>query len=312
MLRLRGMVSLADTVVVVGFGEVGPWGNSRTRWEMESYGTFSLEGCIELAWLMGLIKYHNGRMPDGEHYIGWVDTSTGLRVAQMDVKARYEETIVQHCGIRNLEPELFDGYDPNKKMLMQTVALDREMKPIEVGSKDEAESYQRQLGDKVEIWQRPSDGQYMMKLLRGAVVTIPRALRFDRFVCGQIPTGWSAARLGVPPEIISQVDPVTLYALVSTAEALIMAGVTDPYEFYQYVHVSQLGNMMGGGIGGMSSFRGMFHKRKMDEQVQVDIMQETFINTMPAWVNMLLLSASGPVKTPVGACATAADRKSVV
>jgi len=28
---------------------------------------------------------------------------------------------------------------------------------------------------------------------------------------------------------------------------------------------------------------------------------------MPAWVNMLLLSSSGPIKTPVGACATAAE-----
>ena len=51
--HLRGMVDLEQTICVVGFGEVGPWGNARTRWEMESVGEFSLEGCIELAWICG-------------------------------------------------------------------------------------------------------------------------------------------------------------------------------------------------------------------------------------------------------------------
>lgn len=53
---IRGMVDLEKVVVVTGFGEVGPYGNARTRWEMECYGEFSMEGCIELAWMMTLIK----------------------------------------------------------------------------------------------------------------------------------------------------------------------------------------------------------------------------------------------------------------
>merc|ERR1711871_1574985 len=98
-------------------------------------------------------------------------------------------------------------------------------------------AYKKKFGDSVDVWAN-DDGQWMMKLRKGAVISIPRALKFDRFVAGQIPTGWSAERLGVPKNIIDQVDPVTLYALVSTAEALIKAGITDPYEFYKYVHVS--------------------------------------------------------------------------
>lgn len=31
----------------------------------------------------------------------------------------------------------------------------------------------------------------------------------------------------------------------------------------------------------------------------------SFINTVAGWVNLLLLSSSGPIKIPVGACATA-------
>lgn len=106
-------------------------------------------------------------------------------------------------------------------------------------------------------------------------------------------------------EIIKQVDPVTLYTLVSTAEALISAGVTDPYEFYEYVHVSQVGNTIGGGFGGMKSVRQMHRDVLLEQPVKGDTLQEMFINTVAAYINMLLLSSSGPIKTPVGACATA-------
>jgi fatty acid synthase subunit alpha len=51
----------------------------------------------------------------------------------------------------------------------------------------------------------------------------------------------------------------------------------------------------------------MHRTRFLDQPVQNDILQESFINTMAAWVNMLLMSSSGPIKTPVGACATAVE-----
>ena len=39
----------------------------------------------------------------------------------------------------------------------------------------------------------------------------------------------------------------------------------------------------------------------MEKTIPSDTLAESFINTMPAWINMLLLSSSGPIKTPVGA-----------
>ncbi|KAJ2815084.1 fatty acid synthase alpha subunit Lsd1, partial [Coemansia furcata] len=70
--HLQGMVNLDNVVVVTGYGEVGPHGNSETRWEMEAYGEFSLEGCIELAWIMGLIRHFNGTLKStGAMYVGW-------------------------------------------------------------------------------------------------------------------------------------------------------------------------------------------------------------------------------------------------
>ena len=55
--RLRGMVDLEKVIVVTGFAEVGRWGSSRTRWEMEARGEFMIECCIEMAWMMDFIKH---------------------------------------------------------------------------------------------------------------------------------------------------------------------------------------------------------------------------------------------------------------
>ena len=303
--KLKGMVDLDRVVVVTGFSEVGPWGNSRTRWEMEAYGQFSLEGCVEMAWIMGLIKNHNGPLK-GKSYSGWVDTKTGEPVDDKDVKNKYEKHILEHSGIRLIEPELFKGYDPNKKQLLQEVMIEEDLEQFE-SSKETAEEFKREHGDKVEIFEIPDSGEYSVRVKKGATIWIPKALKFDRLVAGQIPTGWDAKKYGIPDDIISQVDPVTLFVLVCTVESLLASGITDPYEFYQYVHLSEVGNCIGSGIGGTHALRGMYKDRFQDKPLQKDILQESFINTMSAWVNMLLISSTGPIKTPVGACATAVE-----
>ncbi|KAI9367116.1 hypothetical protein BJX61DRAFT_547800 [Aspergillus egyptiacus] len=303
--NLKGMVNLDKVVVVTGFSEVGPWGNSRTRWEMEAYGKFSLEGCVEMAWIMGLIKHHNGPIK-GKAYSGWVDAKSGEPVDDKDVKSKYEKYILEHSGIRLIEPELFKGYDPKKKQLLQEIVIEEDLEPFEA-SKETAEEFKREHGDKVEIFELPESGEFTVRLKKGATLLIPKALQFDRLVAGQIPTGWDAKRYGIPDDIIEQVDPVTLFVLVCTAEAMLSAGVTDPYEFYKYVHLSEVGNCIGSGIGGTHALRGMYKDRYLDKPLQKDILQESFINTMSAWVNMLLLSSTGPIKTPVGACATAVE-----
>ncbi|KAI8317959.1 hypothetical protein GQ54DRAFT_241548, partial [Martensiomyces pterosporus] len=113
--HLQGMVNLDKVVVVTGYGEVGPFGNAEHRWEMEAFGEFSHEGCIELAWIMGLIKHHNGPLKStGTIYTGWVDSKSEEPVKDINIKAHYEDYILKHTGIRLLEPEMMGGYDPNK------------------------------------------------------------------------------------------------------------------------------------------------------------------------------------------------------
>lgn len=303
--ELEGMLDLERVAVVTGFAEVGPWGNARTRWQMESQGEFSIEGAIEMAWIMGLIKHHNGPLK-GKPYAGWIDAKTNEPVEDKDVKTKYESYILEHSGIRLIEPELFNGYDPKKKQFMQEVIIEHDLEPFEA-SKETADQFLLEQGDKVECFPVPESDQFSVRFLKGARILVPKALKFNRLVAGQIPTGWDAKRYGISEDIISQVDPITLFALISTVEALISSGITDPFEFYKYVHLSEVGNCSGSGMGGVSALRGMFKDRFLDIPVQNDILQESFINTMSAWINMLLVSSAGPIKTPVGACATAVE-----
>jgi len=305
--HLRGMVDPSQVVVVTGMGEIGPWGNHRTRWEMEANGEFSIEGTIEMARIMGLIRYHDGPLGDRRHYSGWVDAASNEPVADGQMIERYNSAILEHSGIRVVEPALADGYDPERTTFYREVVLTSDMPAFEVASREDAESFVRAHGvERTHIFER--SGTWYVQLRSGAVLRVPRAFRMDRFVAGQIPTGWDPRRYGIPQDIVNQVDPTTLYALVSTAEALVASGITDPYELYQYVHVSEVANTLGGGMGGMTAIRGGFFNRSMELPVQggSSNLQEQLINVVPAWVNMLFLSSSGPIRTPVGACATAA------
>jgi fatty acid synthase subunit alpha len=319
--HLRGLIDLDKVIVCTGFAEVGPWGSARTRWEMEARGEFTIEGCIEMAWMMGHIKHFDGKLKNGQAYVGWVDAKSGDPIDDKDVRSRYEKEIISHSGIRLIgefrrsigklshvadpssEPDLFYGYNPERKVFHQEVELNHDLEPLEI-SQEDAARFKREQGDKCDVWAQAS-GEWFVKFKKGARIFVPKSVKFDRVVAGQIPTGWDARRYGIPEDIIAQVDRTALWALVCTMESLIMSGVTDPYELYKYIHPSEIGTALGSGMGGMHSLSAMFKDRREEKDVQKDILQETFINTVAGWINLLLLSSSGPVKIPVGACATA-------
>jgi fatty acid synthase subunit alpha len=72
-------------------------------------------------------------------------------------------------------------------------------------------------------------------------------------------------------------DRTALWALTCTMEALVMSGVTDPYELYKYVHPAEVGTSLGSGMGGMHSLQAMFKDRREEKDVQKDILQETYV-----------------------------------
>jgi fatty acid synthase subunit alpha len=98
--KIRGLIDLDKVIVVTGYAEVGPFGSSRTRWEMEAKGEFSIEGLLELAFTLGLIKHFNGRLKSGQTYVGWVDAKSEEPVDDKDIRGKYEKHILQHTGVR--------------------------------------------------------------------------------------------------------------------------------------------------------------------------------------------------------------------
>ena len=97
--HIQGLIDLDQVIVITGFAEVGPWGSSCTIWEMEARGEFPIEGCIELAWIMGFIKHFDSQPKDGSLYVGWVDSKTNEPVDDKEVKGRYEKDILLHAGV---------------------------------------------------------------------------------------------------------------------------------------------------------------------------------------------------------------------
>ena len=306
--KLDSMVDLESVVVVVGFAEIGPWGNSRTRWEMEVSGEISLQGCIELAWMTGLIKWNSTptATPGATAAAGWTDTVTGEPVGDVEVKAKYEKRILEHTGLRLIDPIALDHVSRDKKPVLQEIIVQHDMEPF-TASHDTAMDFVREHGDKVYIRQILNSDEFSVQLRKGAVIMVPKATMFDRIVGGQLPAGWNPQVYGLPQDLCESIDRCTLMALICAAEAFLSAGITDVYELYKTMHVSELANCVGSGMGGAQSLQKLFRQRYLDREVQNDILAETFINTTDAWLNMLLMSSSGPTRTPVGACATALE-----
>ncbi|KAL4944997.1 hypothetical protein BDV06DRAFT_232173 [Aspergillus oleicola] len=292
-----------DAVVVVGFSELGPWGSARLRWEIESRGQLSPVGYVEMAWLMGLIRHADKPGPDG-HYVGWVDADDGKPVADVDIPMRYGDRIGSQAGIRPLPSD-------NREVL-QEIQLETDLEPFETTRANAEALRQRHGTDTIRILRSDGDrhdpsSTCEVLVRQGATVRVPKSIMAPARVAGQLPTGWSPEKYGIPTEIVQQVDPVALILLCCVAEAFYSAGMSNPMEVFEHIHLSEFGNFVGSSMGGVVNTRALYHNVSLDQDVPSDALQETYLNTAPAWVNMLLLGAAGPIKTPVGACATALE-----
>eukprot|EP00916_Digyalum_oweni_P019586 GHVL01032626.1.p1 GENE.GHVL01032626.1~~GHVL01032626.1.p1 ORF type:complete len:1896 (-),score=378.18 GHVL01032626.1:64-5433(-) len=304
--HLQGMMDLSTQVVVVGFGEVGPWGSSRTRWEMEVWGELSIAGSVELARWMSLIRYHTGGpLPSGVNHVGWVKVSDDTPISEKDIWPCFGDYILANCGVRNIDPDWFLGYSPASKMFLQQMALEADISPFDVSSNEEAEYFKHFHGKRVDVEPNGTD-RWRVSLKEGARVYVPKTKPFDRRTGGQPPRGFNVGSFGFPKDLLNRIDRVTQWGIMACQEALASAGISDTYELYQHCNLSEVGNAFGTGMGGQNSMRDVFKERWIEEDVKGDALQETFVNTPAAWINMLMFSSAGPVRPCAAACATAA------
>lgn len=223
-----------------------------------------------------------------------------------EFKQRYRNDILNHSGIRFIEPEDLGDYDPNKKETLHEVIIEEDLPAFEA-SKSAADAFRLRHEDKVKISPISGSEKYRVQVEKGAHFLIPKAVPFDRMVAAQLPKDWNPTIYGIPDDIVSQVDPITLYALCCLCQALLSADIEDPVELYQHIHMSELSNCLDTGAEGMLALRDVYRNRYLDRPVQSDIVQESYINAIGAWTNMLLMASSGPIKSPSGTCATAVE-----
>ncbi|MEI7014460.1 fatty acid synthase subunit beta domain-containing protein [Leptospira licerasiae] len=290
-------LDLSQTICVVGFAELGPAGSSMTRWELEKSGTLSLEAALELAWMMGFIKYQaadKGR--------SWTDSETGEAVSEWEIKSKYEDRILTHTGIRIIDKECV-GFDPSTLFSFVDVVLEEDFF-IPVSNSKEAEEFKNAEPEATEIYHDPEKDKWFVRRKKGSTIKARKASDFNRKVAGQIPKGWDPAKYGLSKDLTAQVDPITVYNLYCTCEAFLRSGM-EPMELYRFLHPGLVGSTVGSGMGGMGKLKRMFHDFLLGKERQHDALQESLINVTTAWALTSYVGGYGPVQTPVAACATA-------
>ncbi|MGW0174635.1 fatty acid synthase subunit beta domain-containing protein [Rhodococcus sp. NPDC003322] len=289
-------VTPADLVVIVGAGELGPYGSARTRFEMEVDEQLSAAGVLELAWNTGLVAWEQDPQP------GWYDAETGELVPEEEIADRYHDIVVERCGIRRYVDE--GAMVDNTMPLMTSVFLDNDLSFV-VGSEAEAQAFVDSDPEHTVASQDPESGDWQVTRRAGTEIRVPRKAKLTRTVGGQIPTGFDVTTWGIPADMAGSVDRVGLWNLVSTVDAFLTSGFT-PSELLRWVHPSTVANTQGTGMGGMTSMRSLYIDTLLGESRQNDILQEALPNVIAAHVMQSYVGGYGAMVHPVAACATAA------
>ncbi|MFT3899684.1 MAG: DUF1729 domain-containing protein [Gordonia sp. (in: high G+C Gram-positive bacteria)] len=285
-----------DLVVIVGAGELGPYGSSRTRFEMEVSGELSAAGVAELAWSTGMITWEENPKP------GWYDAETGDAVAEEEIADRYHDAVVERCGIRRYadDGDMVDNSSP----LLESVYLDEDL-TFTVASEEAARTFVAADPEHTRISAVPDTGEFTVTRLAGTEIRVPRRFELSRTVGGQIPTGFDPVRWGITPDMASSIDRVALWNLVATVDAFLSSGFT-PEELMRWVHPTHVANTQGTGMGGMASMRSLYLGTVLGEAKANDVLQEALPNVVAAHVVQSYIGSYGSMIHPVAACATAA------
>lgn len=290
-------VDLNDLVVIVGGAELGPYGSSRTRFEMEVAGELSAAGVLELAWTTGLVKWEDDPQP------GWYDTESGDLVDESELVDRYHDAVVERCGIREFVDD--GAIDPDHASpLLVSVFLDKDFSFV-VSSEADARAFVE--FDPEHTVARPvpdfSDWEVIRKA--GTEIRVPRKTKLSRTVGAQIPTGFDPTVWGITPDMANSIDRVALWNIVATVDAFLSSGFT-PTELLRWVHPSLVASTQGTGMGGMTSMQTMYHGNLLGRAKPNDILQEVLPNVVAAHVMQSYVGGYGAMVHPVAACATVA------
>ncbi len=290
-------VDPADLVVIVGGAELGPYGSSRTRFEMEVDNELSAAGVLELAWTTGLIRWEDDPQP------GWYDTESGDLVDESELVERYHDTVVERAGIREFVDD--GAIDPDHASpLLVSVFLDKDFAFV-VSSEADARAFVEFDPEHTVIRPVPDSSDWQVIRKAGTEIRVPRKTKLSRTVGAQIPTGFDPTVWGISQDMANSIDRVALWNIIATVDAFLSAGFS-PAEVMRYVHPSLVASTQGTGMGGMTSMQTMYHGNLLGRNKPNDILQEVLPNVVAAHVVQSYVGSYGSMIHPVAACATAA------
>ena len=290
-------VDPADLVVIVGGAELGPYGSSRTRFEMEVDNELSAAGVLELAWTTGLVRWEDDPQP------GWYDSESGELVDESELVERYHDTVVQRCGIREFVDD--GAIDPDHASpLLVSVFLDKDFAFV-VSSEADARAFVEFDPEHTVIRPVPHSSDWQVIRKAGTEIRVPRKTKLSRTVGGQVPTGFDPTVWGISPDMASSIDRLAVWNIVATVDAFLSAGFS-PAEVMRYVHPSMVANTQGTGLGGSTSMQAMYHGNLLGRNKPNDLLQELLPNVIAAHVVQSYVGGYGAMIHPVAACATAA------
>ena len=287
----------SELVVIVGGAELGPYGSSRTRFEMEVDNELSAAGVLELAWTTGLIKWEEDPTP------GWYDIASGDLVDEAELVERYHDAVVERVGIREFVDD--GAIDPDHASpLMVSVFLDKDFTFV-VSSEADARGFAQFDAEHTVVRPIPGSSDWEVTRKAGTEIRVPRKTKLSRTVGAQIPTGFDPTVFGISQDMASSVDRVALWNIVATVDAFLSSGFT-PTELMRWVHPGLVASTQGTGMGGMTSMQTMYHGNLLGRNKPNDILQEVLPNVVAAHVIQSYVGSYGAMIHPVGACATAA------
>ncbi|HMT48705.1 MAG TPA: DUF1729 domain-containing protein [Dietzia sp.] len=288
---------LEDMVVIVGAGEVGPYGSARTRFEVETTGELSAAGVVELAWSTGLIEWEDSPRA------GWVVAGTGDPIDEADIAERFGDEVLARVGVRTYADDARAEMIGNTAPQLTSVFLPEDLSFV-VDDEAQARGY---LADDPEntVVTRSDDGEWTVTRKAGTEIRVPRRAALTRVVGGQIPTGFDPTAWGIPADMVSGIDRVAAWNLVATVDAFISSGFT-PAELLAHVHPADVANTQGTGMGGMTSMRSLYIDGILGRSRANDTLQEALPNVVAAHVMQSYVGGYGSMVHPVAACATTA------
>ncbi len=287
----------SELVVIVGGAELGPYGSSRTRFEMEVDNELSAAGVLELAWTTGLIKWEEDPTP------GWYDVASGDLIDEAELVERYHDVVVERVGIREFVDD--GAIDPDHASpLMVSVFLEKDFTFV-VSSEADARGFAQFDAEHTVVRPVPGSSDWQVTRKAGTEIRVPRKTKLSRTVGAQIPTGFDPTVFGISQDMASSVDRVALWNIVATVDAFLSSGFT-PTELMRWVHPGLVASTQGTGMGGMTSMQTMYHGNLLGRSKPNDILQEVLPNVVAAHVIQSYVGSYGAMIHPVGACATAA------